>query len=161
METKNIPVSGSYSSSMSISGNIGTGSNTTEHTWMDINGDGLPDKVMSNGNVQLNLGYAFAAEESWGQSVIRNGTNTNKGAGLGFSLWKNSVSGGLSLAGSDHETTSSLQDINGDGLPDMVTSSLVRLNTGSGFGSSVSWAGLVSVTEGKRIERGSQCFIYL
>ena len=161
METKNIPVSGSYSSSMSISGNIGTGSNTTEHTWMDINGDGLPDKVMSNGNVQLNLGYAFAAEESWGQSVIRKGTNTNKGAGLGFSLWKNSVSGGLSLAGSDHETTSSLQDINGDGLPGMVTSSLVRLNTGSGFGSSVPWAGLVSVTEGNGLSEGiSASFTY-
>jgi len=29
-------------------------------TWLDVNGDGLPDKLSEGGSVELNLGYSFA-----------------------------------------------------------------------------------------------------
>ena len=110
--------------------------------FMDMNGDGLPDRIV-RGGVQLNLGAygtgypshgLFDTTQSWGM------TNNE------------------SFAVSDSTRTyfKQLIDINGDGLPDMVISTniiysnfvthasyLVRYNTGSGFSSTpVVWTGV-------------------
>ena len=50
-------------SSIGISGNFSTNNDHTEQTWLDINGDGLPDKIYKDGTVRLNLGYSFQPAE--------------------------------------------------------------------------------------------------
>ena len=49
--------------SVGISGNFSKGEDEVKHSWMDVNGDGLPDKVYPGGQVALNLGYKFAPLE--------------------------------------------------------------------------------------------------
>jgi RHS repeat-associated protein len=135
------------SAKFSVSGNLGVvnGTNRSNFSYLDMNGDGLPDRVnSSNHHVALNLGYGFAAEEDWGFDQIQSGASNSfsGGAGLGLVQGNNSFSIGFSLSRSDNQSSQSLQDMNGDGLPDMVmtTPSLngqqalqVRLNTGNGF----------------------------
>ncbi|SUC37940.1 Uncharacterised protein [Prevotella pallens] len=35
-------------------------------TFMDVNGDGLPDKIIKGNKVRLNLGYNFTEPIDWG-----------------------------------------------------------------------------------------------
>lgn len=129
---------------LSISPNISTGDNDddTEHSWLDINGDGLPDKIFKGGKVALNLGYSFAAQEEWGYSTIRKGEGEdfNGGAGLGINIGQLSFSAGFSLSRTDNMATEALQDINGDGLIDIISLNnplRVKLNTGNGFSNDI------------------------
>ncbi len=102
----------------------------------DINGDGLPDRVMRkkdspyiNFQVQLNNGAGFEPREPWG--------------GLYSIYWNtNSSWASLTSADNDNDTRMVIQDINGDGLADRImrngygpnyTNFLVQINTGSGF----------------------------
>jgi RHS repeat-associated protein len=139
---------GDGKSSAGPSLNQGEGNNTTDFMWLDINGDGLPDRV-SPGGVRLNLGYSFAEEEDWEQNpiAVQKGESTNEGAGLGISFWGGSISGGISLGRSDNKTTTALQDVNSDGLADIVIyqgndqALKVRFNDGNGFAPAVDWNG--------------------
>ncbi|MEZ4897935.1 MAG: SpvB/TcaC N-terminal domain-containing protein [Saprospiraceae bacterium] len=131
-----------------ISGNFTTDDDHAEHSWEDMNGDGLVDKVFRNGRVALNLGYRFAAAEPWGFSEIRAGNSTDYGAGIGVNYMNGSIVAGTSLSRTDITTHSGLEDLNGDGLPDWVVSTdpmRVRLNTGSGFGPETTWDGMLSL----------------
>jgi len=99
---------------------------------MDLNGDGLPDRVLQGG-VQLNNGLvspvisSFSTLHSWnlGSTEYPEIENLN-----------------------DENYVKQLIDINGDGLPDLVSNKYngtysVRFNTGSGFSaSSVTWTGI-------------------
>lgn len=115
--------------SVGLSGNGSLSNDVSEASWMDINGDGLPDKVYRNGDVALNLGYSFAAREPWGFEEIRQGLTVDFGAGLGINLKNGSLTAGVSLSRSENEANLALQDINGDGLADIVikNSSLVDI----------------------------------
>ena len=115
----------------------------------DINGDGLPDRVMdywwamnsvsggttpfvpyTNYMVQLNSGLGFSGVTNWPVSTGPLGPNTNLNAGYYYSV----ESGGINVG---------FFDINGDGLPDRVmsgwyqngpmTNFMVQLNTGTNF----------------------------
>jgi RHS repeat-associated protein len=141
---------GSAKVSGTISVNYGDGTNTGNYSWQDINGDGLPDAVYSNGTAQLNLGYKLAAAEPWVQGGLQVSESKSVGAGLGFSIGSGSesasIGGGIGLSRSDNEIQRSLQDVNGDGLIDDITFNggvKVKLNTGNGFAASTSqdWAG--------------------
>ncbi|MBX2927667.1 MAG: hypothetical protein KF852_07535 [Saprospiraceae bacterium] len=142
--------------SLGVSGNVSFGNNedATQHTWLDINGDGLPDKVMENGTAALNLGYKFAAPEPWHHPTIRKGESEDfsAGGGLGFNIGNLSISGGFGLSRTDNNVNETLQDINGDGLADIVTlgSPLrVRINTGSGFSDEILlWSGAAEISSG-------------
>jgi RHS repeat-associated protein len=133
----------------SLSANGGSGTNTSQYSWTDINGDGLPDRINSNGKVSLNLGYSLAAEEPWGYSTIQVSKSENFGAGLGVSIGSgsesSSIAAGIGLALSDNTTNRSLQDVNGDGLVDdlMLDGGVkVKLNTGNGFDLNyIDWTG--------------------
>ncbi|HTH56188.1 MAG TPA: SpvB/TcaC N-terminal domain-containing protein [Cyclobacteriaceae bacterium] len=134
---------GSAKVSGTISVNYGQGTNSGNFSWQDINGDGLPDLVYSNGTVQLNLGYKLAPTEPWMQQGLQVSKSTSEGAGLGFSIGAGSesasIGGGIGLSRSDNDIQRSLQDLNGDGLIDDVSNNngvKVRLNTGNGFGNS-------------------------
>ena len=112
---------------------------------MDVNGDGLPDRVMRDYNppytnfiVQFNNGAGFEPAQNWGP-INTQGQSNNITWG--------------EVVGTDNSTTwAQLVDINGDGLPDRVmrkysgsyTNWVVQLNTGSGFGPAINWGPLNS-----------------
>ena len=110
-----------------------TASPATQITLLDMNGDGLPDRVMrlpsagTNGyiklKVQLNTGISFAASQDWTIAAPNDAASGSPSSG--------------------NPIANSVIDINGDGLPDRVTRMgsaganyfQVQLNTGSGFDS--------------------------
>ncbi|MDQ5824469.1 MAG: sugar-binding protein, partial [Chloroflexota bacterium] len=60
--------SGSQMASLGFSGSLGVGTSAVPSRLLDMNGDGLPDKVSVREGalrVRLNLGYGFAREERW------------------------------------------------------------------------------------------------
>jgi YD repeat-containing protein len=114
----------------------------------DLNGDGLPDRVMRKLNtpydnfvVQFNNGAGFETAEHWGPLNSQGDTSAGWNSPIGTTGLTNGV------------TYSTLADINGDGLLDRVmrksTSPYdrfkVQLNTGTGFTNSlVDWTGVAS-----------------
>jgi RHS repeat-associated protein len=123
---------------LSISGNIEQSTEFTKQTFLDINGDGLPDKY-SDGNFQLNIGKQFAGNDSWGNNFVSEGESTGAGLGAGISLFRGSFDFGLSYSSTTSTTSKELIDINGDGLPDKIIYSgslpTIYLNTGNGISS--------------------------
>lgn len=153
----------------SLGPNIGTnyGSSRTKVEFMDINGDGLPDRVYRDGtqiSVRLNLGYndngsiRFGKAEVWAaggwsisdtsrlskyfsvnSNAVRVTDTVSASVGGGYGV----VSGSFSVSGS--RTLVDLRDINGDGLPDLLMKQngeaffRVRLNRGDGFGPEQQW----------------------
>jgi RHS repeat-associated protein len=136
-------------SSIGISANFSDNTDNTTSTWMDMNGDGLPDKVYSDGNVMLNLGYSFAPAENWGFSSIRNGSSNDFGGGLGINISNGSITGGIGLSKTLNESNTAFIDVNSDGLPDWINGSTVRINTGSGFADPINWEGMGKIDAGK------------
>ncbi|WP_305039221.1 SpvB/TcaC N-terminal domain-containing protein [Flavobacterium sp. SM15] len=122
-----------------VSGTFGQTEDESKESLMDINGDGLVDKVEDGGNVKLNLGTisGFEGNTSWGFGDVNKGKSTSLSLGGGISLFNNSVSAGLSLAGATSYDKETFTDINGDGLPDkIVNQSQVLYNFGTTFSSS-------------------------
>ncbi|MFZ3090664.1 MAG: SpvB/TcaC N-terminal domain-containing protein [Nitrospirota bacterium] len=159
---------GSQMVTVGFSGGLGKGKSHIAYDLMDINGDGLPDKVRRDGGnikVSLNLGYSFAGEELWGEGQINDGKSENYsiGGSLGFNSGNYSFGGGLSFSKSDSKAGYTLQvedvggfetpgneqasrallDINGDGLLDLVlpdgSNIRVNINTGNGFAPEIIW----------------------
>ena len=144
---------GSQMVSLGLSGDLGEGSSDVKADLLDINGDGLPDRISRNGSqlmVAFNLGYRFADPEPWGQAAINDGSSKNFsiGASLGFNAGIYDYAGGLSLSKNDSQSGQTLLDINGDGLLDRVSpngSSLrVAFNTGNGFAPETDWDGALT-----------------
>ncbi len=140
---------GSQMPSLGFSGQLGCGLSRSNFDLMDINGDGLPDKVrneqLSCSDIELldicpdpggpsqlyaalNLGYGFADEELWGNAVVNDGRSSSfdLGTKLGIAAAFNDgiygFGGGVSISKSDSWTDRTLADVNGDGLPDAVRS---------------------------------------
>ena len=69
----------------SISGSAPKNTDEAVESFIDINGDGLPDKILSDRKVRLNLGYAFTEPVDWGLDRIQGGKSLsyNFGAGAG------------------------------------------------------------------------------
>ncbi|MGI6320315.1 MAG: toxin TcdB middle/N-terminal domain-containing protein [Bacteroidales bacterium] len=127
----------SVAQASSISASGGASDDITDFTWLDINGDGLPDKVTKEGMVCLNYGYSFSEPQPWFTGNINKSESSNEGASVGFTFYNDSYSGGIGVDVSNSTLSYSLTDINGDGLPDYVykhnNSLRVKFNTGSGF----------------------------
>ena len=130
---------------------------------LDVNGDGLPDKVYDNGDVALNKGYGFLPRESWGIGKLRwGGSISGSVTPLNFSYFDvmdGSISGGLGIGLSANTSTAVYQDINGDGLPDRIYDSLsisglslgvyVRLSKGGG-----AWTSPIALSNVNKISFG-------
>lgn len=130
--------------SAGITGNFGYNADSTAYAWIDVNGDNLPDRVHRDGMVELNLGYSFLPEEQWQFRGITEGNSINYGGGLSINIGDYSISAGIGLSRTESETTKTLQDMNGDGLPDYIVSVsplMVAINTGNGFAPAIQWAG--------------------
>ncbi len=133
------------SNGMGVSG--GAGDTDTEISFVDINGDGLPDRVdAAKDSVWYNLGYKFSRAYALSNIIINSSSNTNGSVDISasaepwisdaealfrktkdwnqfpkeFSLAQVSISGGLGTSVSNNITNTQLMDINGDGLPDKV-----------------------------------------
>ena len=144
-----------------LSGNLGynpeTGGAASSMRMFDINGDGLPDRVMlvhsstSSGAapassqtylvVELNNGYGFEPAINW--------TNVNPYYNL---TCGGGTTSGIQDLGDDYQVA--YRDINGDGLPDRIiacqcsysggtqvgyTNWFVQINTGTGFAPLINW----------------------
>ncbi|MFH4967517.1 SpvB/TcaC N-terminal domain-containing protein [Gaetbulibacter sp. M240] len=96
-------------------------------SFIDINNDGLPDKVKADGNVALNLGYKFSDYEKWDFLGINEGQTISIGAGLAVNISYGSIEAGLGLSRSWNIPRLNLQDINGDGLLDWILDDEVKL----------------------------------
>lgn len=123
----------------------------TESAFIDINADGLPDRVYKDGTVALNIGYSFLPAEPWGFGSINSNTSESQSAGLGVNLVACSWEFGFGINRSEGAANDDLVDINTDGLPDklLVNGSevSVQLNTGTGFGPAILWKDLTAVTQ--------------
>lgn len=128
-------------SSFGKSGNFSHNDDYTDQTWLDINGDGLPDKIYNNGQVRLNLGYSFAPAEAWNFDAICVGSSLDFGGGLGIDISNGSIVAGVGISKSFNYAKETFLDVNSDGLPDMVKGEEVFFNTGAGFAASVQWPG--------------------
>ncbi|MDR1501605.1 MAG: hypothetical protein LBT43_04030, partial [Prevotella sp.] len=130
----------------------------THFTLIDVNGDGLPDRVYHASpntgnigkNVALNIGYKFEAPEYWDLNL--NGNYSGLSTGYSISNAKAaSINGGFSKSGANHSfslgmslSTSFSQhkemfiDMNGDGIPDRIVFTAenqitIYFNLGCGF----------------------------
>ncbi len=141
---------GSQMVQLGLSGSLGRGDSHPQTDLVDVNGDGLPDKVSRDGggiSVALNLGYSFAPAEPWGAAALGDGSSENGsiGASLGFNNGIYDFAGGVSLSKNKSQTDEELIDLNGDGLPDRVINTSggmrVAFNLGTGFAAPVAWPG--------------------
>ena len=136
-----------------VSGGLSAGDSDVKYDLMDINGDGLPDRVRRDGDnlrVRFNLGYSFAAEEPWDAGAINDGSSHgfSLGGGVSFNGGIYDFAGGVSFDKNESETAQTLLDINGDGLLDRLFLSggalMVAFNTGNGFTTPTVWGGALS-----------------
>ena len=150
------PYSPAMQASVSVSKSKGT--SDVKYDLMDVNGDGLPDRVYEGAFlVALGLGYGFAPAELWGSAAINEGKNSGLDIGIGIS-GSGSIGGfglgggvGVSAGKSKSESIRSLSDINGDGLLDIVLQNSVQFNMGGSFSSPVAW----SMPNGISVSKGS------
>jgi len=121
--------SGSATASNQAALNIGasgvaaSGADFSKVTWLDVNGDGLPDKLSEGGSVELNLGYSFAnAIVLPDLPYITKGSNVSvsPSLNLGYNNGNSSISGGMGVSLARSLPENMLQDINGDGLIDKI-----------------------------------------
>ncbi|KGO87064.1 hypothetical protein Q765_07580 [Flavobacterium rivuli WB 3.3-2 = DSM 21788] len=131
------------------------GSDKVNGYWLDINGDGLQDRVddISGFKFQLNRGQnVFNSQDYISFNALGNIETTPGTASVNFGLADTaqallgnsrffgggSVSGNAGYSASSGNTKSSYIDVNGDGLPDRVEGTTVKYNTGTGFGTATS-----------------------
>jgi hypothetical protein len=124
--------------SLGLSGNLTQSDSESDYDFMDVNGDGLPDKVHQSGGtlmVALNVGYGFLPAEAWGSATINESDSQgfSLGGSIGFNDGIYGFGGGLNVSRSESETDKWLASLNGDGLLDRVSGSGVSYNTGNGF----------------------------
>lgn len=137
--------SGNPTFSLGINANL-SGSNKEKNALLDLNGDGLPDRVLEDNGFayQLNLGSAFTnSYEAFplytSIETKPNSLSASFGISTGFNIGNVpfSISLGYSANGGNVET--SLQDMNGDGLLDLLNftggNATVQYNLGSAFSS--------------------------
>lgn len=126
---------GSHSLSVNVDYNHNT--QNVNHNFLDINGDGLPDRY-DNKKFELNLGkQSFDSKKDWQNTdlIFSNSSSESISAGLGLSIFKGSFQAGLNYSSSKDKTNRELIDINSDGLPDILDykTDVIYINAGNTF----------------------------
>ncbi|MCB9202820.1 MAG: hypothetical protein H6604_07230 [Flavobacteriales bacterium] len=133
---------GSAATSAGITVDLGSETSDTRKMWLDINGDGLTDRVGEDGAVKLNMGYSLTGEPGDWNFTLPTTTSTNYSLGAGYSNNYNSFSGGFNIGGANGNSDVNFVDLNGDGLPDYLIQDededdiIYVLNTGEKFSGS-------------------------
>lgn len=115
------------------------GRDFSELTFLDINGDGLPDKLYKDGSFLLNMGQGFNPVKVYqsGLTFAPNGNNISGALSLGYNNGNGSISGGLGVSVSRSLPEQMLLDINGDGVIDKIEINgdavSFSINNGLGF----------------------------
>lgn len=108
----------------------------SKQAFVDINGDGLPDKF-NDGSFELNTGNYLVNNTSWDINEVSTNEEKGLGGGVGVSIFKGSFEGGLNLSTNTSTVQNELLDINGDGLSDNVSytgsGATITFNKGNGF----------------------------
>lgn len=119
-----------------------TGTSQAVYAYVDINGDGLPDRINSVARtVAFNLGYSFTNEVYLSTLVAVNQGKSecqSVNGSASFSVAQVSISGGMNASQSNDNTTYMLVDLNGDGLPDLLQRDInnhitISYNVGGSF----------------------------
>jgi RHS repeat-associated protein len=119
-------------------------------SFLDLNGDGLPDRVDEQGNVDLNRQGSFQSVSVPGVSDIGRTLEFTFDVSAGFRADISGlvpVSGGASFVYTHANEDRTFLDVNGDGFPDLVGADggfRTRLNNGSAFLPAASWGGFDS-----------------
>ena len=129
--------------------------------FVDINGDGLPDKVYSNGEVRINMGYTFSERFAYGSNGVQETLSKSISLPGGFTpplsidKYASSFKAGIGLASCGSFGTYDLIDVNGDGLTDIVFTEKIMpntyqvkvcLNLGDSFSNAIKWGDESSIT---------------
>ena len=128
-----------------------------QFSYIDINGDGLPDMLSLGDNgelsARLNLGYNFSKSFPLQVgNVIQKSEATTESVSLGFNIDAASFAGGFGVSTTSSLDKSAFIDVNGDGLPDKIIQTdngvFVYLNHGNGFDTdSLQWVGLQDISK--------------
>ena len=144
----------SAAQSVGLSGSVSKDDDEAAHSYLDMNGDGLEDKIWTDGRVALNLGYSFAPPEDWGFEGIREGSAWDFGGGLGFSTSNGGWEGGVGVTRTENHSSMGFMDVNDDALIDQIVSVdplMVKFNTGHGFANAVEWSDIHKLDEATSI----------
>ena len=136
----------------------GGGEDETSMTWMDMNADGLPDKVVCENEdlkVYMNTGYGFLNKDTYNTSLVRKGKSNNTGLNLGgsFNIGQASIGGGIGVNWSKNITGMTLMDFNADGIPDIVVKDTfgeqdkLKVKYAKGNGDWTSWETFPNLTD--------------
>jgi len=105
--------------------NASFGRRFDERKWIDMNGDGLKDRLTlykTHVTVALNLGYGFSNEIVWGGGYQNNLSGDRNSQSLGATAVGNhSLYVGVSIQQGFGSTPVTVVDVNGDKLPDLVS----------------------------------------
>jgi RHS repeat-associated protein len=122
---------------------MGGGRSHIEYIYVDINGDGLPDRVNCETNdIKYNLGYDFTNDQSFSQNDISKTNMSTESYSLSaiaefFNKNEYSWSLGIGAGSSLSKNKVSLFDVNNDGLLDInyIDNAQLKsyINTGNGF----------------------------
>ena len=134
---------------------------SSAQAFVDINGDGLPDKVYSNGEVRINMGYTFSERFAYGSNKVQETLSKSISLTGGFTpplsidKYASSFKAGIGLASCGSFGTYDLIDVNGDGLTDIVFTENIMpntyqvkvcLNLGDSFSSAINWGDESNIT---------------
>ncbi|MFT3919997.1 SpvB/TcaC N-terminal domain-containing protein [Cloacibacterium sp.] len=131
--------SGENGGAHSLSVNVDYNKNiqNVEHNYVDINGDGLPDRY-DNKKFELNVTKGFFDNSrDWANNdlIFSNSSSDSFSAGLGLSIFKGSFDAGSNYSTSKDKVNKELLDINNDGLPDVIdySNNMIYINAGNTF----------------------------
>ena len=127
----------------------------TEQVLADVNGDGLPDRIIVDPQgvfVKLNLGYKFSAKElQWSAGGFESAESYSGSVGGGFSINYYEFAGGVSGASGVDFARYAWVDVNGDGLLDALHKDEpnhridVAFGTGIGIGTEQTYGTMASL----------------
>lgn len=125
------------------------GDTTTRALLLDVNGDGLPDRIDESGRVDLNRydpgadSGAFERTSFPGATPLSHTEDLAFDFGAGLHAAGDLASFGASWVWSHSNDDRAVADVNGDGLPDLLSTAggfAARINTGAGFEERAGWA---------------------